>query len=389
MIGRIDKSVLACVLLLSGAGLLSLWTQAPVTDLSGVSVTKSIFLRQATFLGVGLALMGLVALPHYHQYRRAAWFLWMAGVVALAALLVKGNYTRGARGWFTLGPINVQPAEFLKIALVLTLARVLAYTRDFQSVRSLALPIAVTAVPAVLVVVQPDLGTTLLFIPALFAMLYVAGARRLHLALMLLVMVVTAVPAWKWGLKEYQKNRILSFMFPEKVAPELRFQQEQSVKACAAGRTLGRGLGEGGQAVPFYVPDRHTDFVYSIIAEELGFLGSTFVLLLLAVYFLKSLWIAHQSRDPFGRLLVVGLTALFATQTFINLGMTLGVAPITGVTLPFVSYGGSSMVTCAISAGLILNVSARWQPGFSSRDMTGGSVEIANFQPQAVNWLAH
>lgn len=388
MIRRIDKTVLACVLLLSGAGLLSLWTQSPVTDLSGTSITKSTFLRQATFLGVGVAIMGLLAIPHYHHFRRGAWFFWLAGVAALGAVLFVPP-TRGARGWFAVGPINLQPAEFFKIALVLTLARVLAYTRDFQSMRALALPTAVTAVPAALVVVQPDLGTTLLFIPALFAMLYTAGARKIHLAAMLLVMVATAIPAWKWGLKDYQKNRILSFMFPEKVPPELRFQQDQSVKACAAGRTFGRGLGEGGQSVPFYVPDRNTDFVYSIIAEELGFLGSTFILLILAAFFLKSLWIAHQSRDPFGRLLVVGLTAIFATQTFINLGMTLGVAPITGVTLPFVSYGGSSMLTCAIAAGLILNVSARWQPGFSSRDMTGGSVEIANFQPQAVKWLAH
>jgi rod shape determining protein RodA len=389
MIGRINKTIVVCVLLLAGVGLLSLWTQAPVSDLGGASITKSIFLKQATFLGVGLAVMGLVAIPHYHHYRRAAWFLWIGSVVALAFLLVKGNYIKGARHWFSLGPFTVQPAEFCKIAYVLTLARVLMYTRNIQSWRGLWLPGLLTAIPCALIVVQPDLGTTLLFIPALFAMLYTAGARKLHLAAIILVMVAGAVPGWKFGLKEYQKNRVLSFMFPEKVAPELRYQQEQSVKACAAGRLWGRGLGEGGQSVPFYVPERHTDFVYSIIAEELGFMGSTFVLLLLGVYFSKSLRIAHQSREPFGRLVVVGLTTLFATQTFINIGMTLGVAPITGVTLPFVSYGGSSMLTCAISAGLILNVSARWQPGFSSRDMTGGSVEISNFQPQSVKWLAH
>ena len=384
MIARVDKTVLACVLLLSGAGLLSLWTQAPVSDLSGASITKSIFLRQATFLGAGLALMGLVALPHYSNYRRGAWFLWAACLVALAFLLVKGAQTRGARGWFRLGPFMVQPAEFLKIALVLLLARVLMYTRDLQSWRGLFLPCLVTAVPAVLVVVQPDLGTTLLFVPTLLAMLYTAGARKLHLAVMLLVMVAGAVPAWKWGLKPYQKDRILSFMSDNK-----GMQMENSIKACSAGRLLGRGLGEGGQSLPYYVPDRHTDFVYSIIAEEMGFVGSTFVLLILAVYFTRSLHIGHQSREPFGRLVVVGLTVLFATQTFINLGMTLGVAPITGVTLPFVSYGGSSLLTTSISAGLILNVSARWQPGFSSRDMAGGSVEISNFQPQTVKWLVH
>jgi cell division protein FtsW (lipid II flippase) len=124
--------------------------------------------------------------------------------------------------------------------------------------------------------------------------------------------------------------------------------------------------------------------VFSIICEDLGFAGASFILLLIAIYFSTSLKIAHQSREPFGRLVVVGLTTLFATQTFINLGMTLGVAPVTGLTLPFVSYGGSSLLVCSIAAGLILNVSARWQPGFSSRDMAGGSVEIRDLQPKSV-----
>jgi rod shape determining protein RodA len=318
-----------------------------------------------------------------------AWFLWIAGVIALAVLLAKGRYIRGARHWFSLGVITVQPAEFCKIACVLTVSRVLMFTRNIQSWRGLALPMLLTAVPCALIVVQPDLGSTLLFIPALFAMLYTAGARKLHLAILLLVMVAGAVPAWKWGLKDYQKNRILSFMFPDKVSPDLSMHQQNSIKACSAGGWIGRGLGEGGSSVVFYVPERHTDFVYSIIAEELGFVGSTFVVLILAVYFARSFRIAHLSREPFGRLVVVGLTALFATQTCINIGMTLGVAPITGVTLPFLSYGGSSLLTCSVATGIILNVAARWQPGFSSRDMAGGSVEISNFQPQAVKWLAH
>ncbi|HLY07751.1 MAG TPA: FtsW/RodA/SpoVE family cell cycle protein, partial [Planctomycetota bacterium] len=161
-------------------------------------------------------------------------------------------------------------------------------------------------------------------------------------------------------------------------------QVGQSVKACAAGGAFGRGLGEGAAAPLYFIPERHTDFVYSIVAEDLGFAGCSFVVLLLTIYFATSLRIAHQSREPFGRLLVVGLTTLFATQTCINLGMTLGVAPVTGLTLPFVSYGGSSLLVCSISAGLILNVAARWQPGFSSRDMAGGSVEIRDLQPKSV-----
>jgi rod shape determining protein RodA len=389
MTARLNKTLIACVLLLSGMGLLSLWTQAPVSDLSGTSITKSIFLKQATFLGGAIALMGLAALPHYQHYRRGAWVLYGALVVALVFLLVKGSHTRGARGWFRLGPFMLQPAEFMKIVLVLTLARVLMYGRAVQRAPALLLPVAVAALPAALVLVQPDLGSALLFIPTLFAMLYAAGARKRHLALMAAALLAAAPAVYLHGMKDYQRNRLIAFLFPEKVPPDMRYQQEQSERACASGGVTGRGLGESGAAIPFYIPDRHTDFVFSIIAEELGLAGGSFVLLLYAVFFLQSLRIAHQSREPFGRLVVVGLTALFCTQTVINLGMTLGVAPITGLTLPFVSYGGSSLLTCGIAAGLVLNVGARWQPSFASRDLAGGSVEISGFQPQAVKWLAH
>ncbi len=386
---RFNKTVLACVLFLSAMGVLSLWTQAPPTDLSGASITKSIFLKHVTFLGAALAIMGLAAWPHYQGYRRLAFVLYGACLVALVALLLKGNSTRGCRGWFALGPINVQPAEFFKIAYVLTIARVLMYGRAVQTWSGVALPILLTALPAGLILLQPDLGTTLLFIPTLLVMLYVAGARRTHLAVMILALLIAAPVGYFFVLKDYQKNRLIAFLVPDRVPPDLTFQVKRSVQACAAGRTWGNGLGQSGQNAPYPIPDRHTDFVYSIIAEELGFVGSSFVLLMFAWLYGKSFWIAFQSREPFGRLIVTGITTLLATQSLINLGMTIGVAPITGVTLPFISYGGSSLLTCALAAGLTLNVSARWQPGFSARDMAGGSVEISSFRPQPVKWLAH
>jgi cell division protein FtsW (lipid II flippase) len=265
----------------------------------------------------------------------------------------------------------------MKIALVLVLANVLMYGRDVQSWRGILLPLALTAAPAALIVVQPDMGTTILLIPTVFAMLFTAGARKRHLACLVALMLLAAPVVWMKGMKEYQRNRILSFLHGD------CYQVGQSVKASAAGGALGRGLGEGASNPLYFIPERHTDFVYSIVAEDLGFAGCSFVILLIAIYFTTSLKIAHHSREPFGRLLVVGLTTLFATQTFINLGMTLGVAPVTGLTLPFVSYGGSSLVVCSITAGLILNVGARWQPGFSSRDMAG-SVEIRDLQPKSV-----
>jgi len=378
MIPRFNKTILGCVLLLSGIGLLCLWMQVPSTDLSGHSIKESVFLKQLTFLGIALATMGLVAWPHYLNYRHLAFVAYLVLLGLLALLLVKGQVVNGARCWFNVGPIKFQPAEFMKIALVVVLANVLMYGRDVQSWRGILLPLALTALPAALIVVQPDMGTTVLLIPTVFAMLFTAGARKRHLATLAGLFLAAAPVVWLKGMKDYQRGRILSFLHGDS------YQVAQSVKACIAGGGFGRGPGEGASNPLYFIPERHTDFVYSIVAEDLGFVGTSFVLLLIAIYFATSLKIAHQSREPFGRLIVVGLTTLFATQTFINLGMTLGVAPVTGLTLPFVSYGGSSLVVCSISAGLILNVAARWQPGFSSRDMAGGSVEIRDLQPKSV-----
>ena len=377
MILRFNKTIVSCVLLLSGVGLLCLWTQAPSTDLAGKPLTDSVFLKQLTFLGISLATMGLVAWPSYLNYRHLAFVLYLVLLGLLALLLVKGNVVNGARCWFNVGPIKFQPAEFMKIALVLVLANVLMYGRDVQSWRGILLPLGLTAVPAALIVIQPDMGTTILLIPTVFAMLFTAGARKRHLAILVALLVAAAPLVWFKGMKEYQRIRISSFVTGNS------YQVGQSVKACTAGGATGRGIGEAGSNPLYSIPERHTDFVYSIVAEDLGFVGCSFVLLLLAMYFATSLKVAHQSREPFGRLVVVGLTTMFATQTFINLGMTLGVAPVTGLTLPFVSYGGSSLLVCSISAGLVLNVAARWQPGFSSRDMAG-SVEIRDLQPKSI-----
>ena len=248
---RFNKTILACVLLLSGLGLLSLWTAAPPTTLAGESITRSIFMKQLTFMGVGLAVMALVAIPHYQLYRRLAPLLYVVGLLALAALLFKAKYTRGARGWFAVGPVNVQPAEFMKIAFILVLARVLMYGRLLQEWRGLLLPLIVTAVPAALIVVQPDLGTTLLFVPTLLAMLFAAGARKRHLAVIVGVLLAAAPLVYFYGMKPYQQNRLIAFAFRDRVPADMIYQVTASEKACASGSLIGRGLGESGSALPF------------------------------------------------------------------------------------------------------------------------------------------
>src|SRR5579862_7639102 len=212
MTPRFNKTILACVLLLSGMGLLCLWTQAPATDLAGKSVTQSVFLKQLTFMGVSLAAMGLVAWPHYLNYRHLAFVSYLVLLGLLALLLVKGQVVNGARCWFNVGPIKFQPAEFMKISLVLVLANVLMYGRDVQSWRGILLPLVLTAVPAGLIVVQPDMGMTIILIPTVLAMLFTAGARKRHLAVLLAGLLAAIPLVWCKGMKEYQRNRILAFL---------------------------------------------------------------------------------------------------------------------------------------------------------------------------------
>jgi rod shape determining protein RodA len=369
-VGKINIPLAGSALALVGFGLYALW----VHDQGG-TCTCTFYdsaRKQAVWAGVAAALMLVVMLVHYRHSRPAAYGLYGAAVAALGLLLVFGKYTRGARGWFALGPVNVQPAELAKIAVVLALARWLSGMsgRDLQRAGGLVAPAAIAVLPMGLILVQPDLGNAMLFVPVLGAMLFVAGARMKHLAIALAVMLAAAPFAYRFGLKEYQRNRLTSFLWPERVPRELSYQQTQSERACASGGAW------GSESNGYYVPDRHTDFIASLVAEETGFVGASFLLLFFAIFFAQAVWIAAQTRDPYGRLVVVGLVVFLAMQVFVNVGMATGVAPITGLTLPFVSYGGSSLVACFLALGLILNVSSRWAPGFSERDIDAGHHSI-------------
>ena len=211
MIRRLRKTTTLCALLLSGMGMLCLWKEAPPTDLSGASLAKSIFLKQAAFLAVGTAALGLSVLPNYQHYRRWAWGPYLVLLGALAGLLLAGRFTRGARGWYALGPVHLQPAEFMKVALVLVLARLLMHGRNLDRWRGLVPPILATALPAALILLQPDLGTAILFIPTLLAMLYAAGSRKRHLAAIVLALAAAAPVGYLFFLKEYQRLRLASF----------------------------------------------------------------------------------------------------------------------------------------------------------------------------------
>jgi rod shape determining protein RodA len=380
---RLDWTLLLAALALSGFSIYSLATLASPGNLSSVAVTNAHVVKQVIFFAASLGIALLLLIPGYSVTRRFAYVLYAACGVALVGLLLFGPYTRGARGWIPLGPISLQPAEFMKLAFVFALARWLSFAKNVDSWRALAAPLLVAAVPTALVFVQPDLGNAMLFFPVLLAMLFVGGAPRKKLAALVIVAVVAIPFVYKFGMKPYQRDRLTGFLRSEK---DLSYQQLQSVAAVRSGAISGRYVPEGFNH-SFHIPDRHTDFVYSIVAEELGFLGSSVVLVLFGIFFLQAGRIAHRTADPYGRLVVVGLTVFCGLQVFINVGMNIGVAPITGLTLPFVSYGGSSLLTCFLSLAAILNVGLRWVPTFSSRGMDRGHVSIRAFKPPPFYWF--
>jgi rod shape determining protein RodA len=360
-------------------GLYSLWTLAG----TGVAVTQAHVVKQAIFFAVSVGVAILLLIPGYPLTRRFAYLAYGVCAVALVGLLLFGPYTRGARGWIPLGPISLQPAEFMKLAFVFAVARWLSFAKELDSWKSLAAPLLFAAIPTGLVFVQPDLGNAMLFLPVLLALLYVSGASKRKLAALIVVALIAIPVVYKFGMKDYQRNRLIGFMGSDK---DLSYQQAQSQSAVRSGRLTGRELPEGINH-SFHIPDRHTDFVYSIVAEELGFLGSSAVLVLFGIFFLQAGKIAHRTGDPYGRLVVVGLTVFCGLQVFINVGMNIGVAPITGLTLPFVSYGGSSLLTCFLSLAVMLNVGIRWMPTFSSRDLDRGHVSIRGFKPPPFYWF--
>jgi len=291
-----------------------------------------------------------------------------------------GTMRNNARRWIDVKIMLVQPSELMKIAYVLALARYLMYRKNYRTLSGLVWPLFMALVPMGMIILQPDLGTSLLFLPVFFAMLYAAGARARHLAVLAFAGSAVVVVAFfadditgflasrnillsepKGILRPYQKRRIMEFIAGE------TYQQKQSVIAIGSGRLLGKGLRRGTQNRYNLLPERQTDFIFGVIGEETGFLGCAALLALYFFIILFSFGIAARTRDPFGRLIVVGLSTIFTVQVLINVGMALRMMPITGLTLPLISYGGTSLTTTMLSLALIINVKMHPQPIFARK----------------------
>jgi rod shape determining protein RodA len=305
--------------------------------------------RQLLNLGLGLAGMVVVALVDYRRLQAWAGVVFGAVVLVLGLVLTPlGSTSNGAQSWFSLGAYQVQPSEYAKVAMIVVLAAVFGSAREPPGLRRLAVGLAAVAVVCGLILLQPDFGTFMVFVPILFGVLLVGS--------------VGVVGMFKLNvLKEYQKERLTAFIDPS-ADPDGRgytYNARQALIAIGSGGVTGKGYLRGTQTNLQYVPEQKTDFVFTVVGEELGFAGAMLLLALLALLAWRGLRIAAVARDPFGTLIAAGVVSMLVFQAFVNIGMTIGIMPITGIPLPFVSYGGSSLVSSFLAVGLLENVHMR------------------------------
>ena len=327
--------------------------------------------RQAVFAVGGLLLALLVARSDYRTLGALSAGLYIAAIAALVFVLAAGETIYGSRRWILIGDMQIQPSEIAKLAVIIALAKYLSDHQDsIRSLRVFAISLAIAAVPALLVFVEPDLGSAIIFAVIWLAMVTVAGARWQHLA-GLFATALVAIPFLLIGLvQDYQRARIALWFNPESDPQGAGFNVLQGKISIGSGGLFGKGLAEGTQTQLDYLRTETTDYVFSVLGEELGFVGALVLFALFIILLWRGLRVAELSRDMFGRLLATGMVMFILLQTFINVGVNVGLLPVTGIPLPFVSQGGSSLITLFLGLGILQSILLRHRP-FTFRNFYG------------------
>ena len=318
--------------------------------------------RQIAYIVAGAALMLFVVLFDYRHIRGLAGVLYGGTILALTLVLTPlGAVSNGAQRWIDLGFFQMQPSEVAKVIVIVALAAWLSERRGEVRGLDVLVSVGLVAGPAILIYLEPDLGTMMVFLALLAALLLVGGARLRHFLALAGTGLLAILFVLQAGLlQQYQIDRITAFLDPNPDVRSEAYNLTQSKIAIGSGGLRGKGLGgESTQTTLDFVPEQHTDFIFTAVGEQLGFLGSATLLCLFALLIWRALRIASMSRDLFGMMLASGIAALWAFQLFVNVGMTMGIMPITGIPLPFISFGGSSLLTNFIAVGLLLNVHMR------------------------------
>jgi rod shape determining protein RodA len=356
---RLDWLLALATAALMAFGVVLVWSATSHAESGGGYVEK-----QLVNVAIGVVLALLVASTDRRWVRILTPLVYVGSVIGLVLVLGMGSTVNGSRSWIFVGPLSIQPAEFAKLAVIVGMALVVAERAEGRRGRvrdlDVVLMLAVAAVPATLILLQPDLGTMLVLSTTVFGVIAVSGAPRRWLVGLFVGAVAAATLVVRLGvLKDYQIDRFMAFTNPGLDPRGAGYNTEQARIAIGNGGLWGQGLFEGSQTRSGFVPEQHTDFIFTVVGEELGLVGAGILIALLGVLLWRALVIAHEAPDLFGRIAAAGIACWLGFQAFQNIGMCLGIMPVTGVPLPLVSYGGSSMFATLIAVGLLQNIHLR------------------------------
>jgi cell division protein FtsW len=353
--GQLEQRLLILVTLgLVAFGLVMVFSATSASAALGEGDPMRFLIKQGLYAGAGLVLLAVFTRVDYHALRPLAPLLLAVAFVGCIAVLAIAPSINGAQRWFLVGPISIQPAEIAKLAVLVWACAVLSRRPVPTTLGELLKPVGiVVAVFGALIVVEPDLGTTIALFVMIAGILLVSGVPvRLFALTATLALGAGALAIW---MEPYRRERLFSFLDPWKDAQGAGFQNVQAIIGMGSGGITGEGLGQGIQKVNF-LPEAHTDMIFAVVGEELGFVGSSLVIAAFAVFAWAGFRVALQCRDPFGKRLAAGITTLICGQAAVNLAAVLGIAPLTGIPLPFVSYGGSSLLVLLCCVGVLLNI---------------------------------
>ena len=357
---RFDWLLFGSTVLITAFGLVVIYSTSLAGNNASTPADFSNFWKQATLAGIGALLVLVVSVFNYRMLSGLSRLIFAAAVIMLIAVLAFGTTLHGTTGWIRLGGFNFQPVELIKLVLVIFLAKFFSdFTRDVGSARRILLSGAAFAAVFGLVLAQPDLGSAILLFIVWVVMLLVSGVRRSHVLVMAVVGILAVALASTFVLKPYQKDRIANFWDNSRDPQGSGWNVSQSVIAVGSGGLLGKGLGFGSQSQLRFLPERQTDFIFSVVAEELGLLGVIMLCVLFGTFFFRAWMRAVRAKDDFTLFLALGIIVSMAAEVFVNIGGALRLLPMTGVTLPFVSYGGSSLLMKYLMVGVLEAIAVR------------------------------
>lgn len=360
IIKNLDWITLVIISLISLIGIMTIYsaTRSPVS-----SDMPSFYLKQIYWLFLSLATLSLVVSFDYIWFARFSNITYGFGLFLLILVLFLGRTGMGAQRWLNLGFVSFQPSEVFKIIYIIAISKYLSEINIGIGATSLIkIFLLLVLVPVTAIMKQPDLGTATVLLLAFLLLTLIKGLQKKVVILIVLISIIS-IPFFSnilWeGLKDYQKNRIVAFLDPEIDPAGIGYHISQSKVAVGSGQFAGKGYLKGTQGPLQFLPEKHTDFIFSVFAEEWGFAGSMLLLLLYLTFILQGFDTARKAKDEFGRLLAAGISCMFAVYFFVNIGMTLGIMPVVGIPLPFMSYGGTALLTNFILAGILINIRTR------------------------------